>query len=163
MWFSCKSILILRFKKCKNFPLGPLKKYLLAWLYDFVLSTTNSVIYPLMVLSNQWSTALVTMLLTLLTFWINASVQTTGGLDLISNCVSANLANHSNNSWWIPLKKISWMSVKMCICNQASLLSLGFLFWASAKSLSWYYIHFWISVFDGNHLDIPSRRFLSRQ
>jgi hypothetical protein len=107
MWFSCKSILILNFRKCKNFPLGPLKNYLLAWLYDYVLSTENSVIYPPMVLSNQLSTALDTALSNLLTFWINADVQTTGGLDLISNWVSANLANHSNNSWWIPPKKIS--------------------------------------------------------
>ena len=39
MFFSCNSILILNFRKCKNFPLGPLKKYLLAWLYD---STHNN-------------------------------------------------------------------------------------------------------------------------
>jgi hypothetical protein len=53
MFFSCNSILIFNFKKCKNFPLGPLKKYLSAWIYDSTLSITNSVIYPPMVLSNQ--------------------------------------------------------------------------------------------------------------
>ena len=127
MYFSCNNILIFNFKKCRNFPLGPLKKYLSAWLYDSTLSTKNSVIYPPMVLSNQWSSALDTTLSSLLTFLINIDVQTTDGLDLISNWIYSNLDNHLYSSLWIPPKKILCISIKIYLPNQSSVLRLGFL------------------------------------
>jgi hypothetical protein len=98
MFFSCNNILILNFKKCKNFPLGPLKKYISPWLYYSTLSIAKSLMYPPMVLSNQSSTTLDTMLSTLLALLISIDVQTIGGLSLISNWVSANLASHSDRS-----------------------------------------------------------------
>jgi hypothetical protein len=161
MLFSCNSILILNIIKCKKFPLGPLKKYLSTWLYDSNLSTINLVIYSPLVLSNQWSNACDTTLSTLLTFFISVDIQITWGLDMISNWVYANLANHSYSNWWIPQKNISCMSVKIYFPSQSSVLILGFFFWDSVKSFSWSPIHFWIYVFEGSHLDISSRRFMS--
>ena len=94
---------------------------------------------------------------------MTVDVQTIDSLDIILNWVSAHLANHSYRSLWIPLKKILCISIKIYLPNQSYVIRLGFLFWASAKSFSWSSIHFWISVFDGNHLDIPSSKFKSQK
>jgi hypothetical protein len=61
------------------------------------------------------------MLSTLLTFLINAIVQTTGGLYLISNWVLIWLTTH-----------IIFMNSKKISCT-FSVLMLGFLFWASGS------------------------------
>jgi len=64
-------------------PLGPFKNSYFATVYDFAVSTANSVINPAIILSNQKSTTHVNLLLTLYICAIFSVVHSTGLIRLI--------------------------------------------------------------------------------
>jgi hypothetical protein len=64
-------------------PLGPFKKSCSGIVYDFVVSTTNSVINPAIIFSNQKSTMHVNLLLTLSNYTIFSVVHSIGLIQLV--------------------------------------------------------------------------------
>jgi hypothetical protein len=111
-----------------NLPRIPVKNSLSATLYDWVQSTTNSVIYPPNILSNLKSTVREVLLLT------EFSCLTNSGVQFLSTAVryllvfSTNIFNYSVRIIRNSPKKISCSFVYTCLCINCLLLIWGFLF-----------------------------------
>ena len=78
MPFSQTSILIDNYRDNRNLPCGPLKNSHSASLYDLLVSTTNSVMYPSRIISNQTSTTHDALLLVSWSSEISSGVQDVG-------------------------------------------------------------------------------------
>jgi hypothetical protein len=124
-------------------------------LYDFIVSTANSVIKPAIILSSQKSTARVNLLFT----YCNCSICT----GVHSNCqiwfvawLSFNLNIHSFNKCGKSQKKTSCKSVNTYFSRYFWGVTLGFLLSFCAKSSSFVFNQILISYFVGFHgLNIP--------
>jgi hypothetical protein len=97
-------------------PLGPFKKSYSAVVYEFIVSTVNSMIKPAIMLSNHKSTTHVNFLLTLSNREIFLVVHSTYLIRLFG-WVSLNLNDHSYNNYRKNIKYASCKSVNTYICS----------------------------------------------
>jgi hypothetical protein len=126
-----------------------------AALYEFIVSTANSVINPATMLSSQKYTMQVNLLFTCCNFSICTGVH--------SNCqiwfvewLSFNLSIHSYNKCGKSQKNTSCKSVNMYFSRYLWGVSLGFLLSCCANSNSFVLSHLSIFAFVGFHgLNIP--------
>ena len=99
---------------------GPWKTFLLASLYEVIMSTWNSVIYPSMILSIQKSTTLQIGLLVLFSRLIKNRVHCVGSPPWKFFFWVVNLYNHSYNKVGNSVKEISWIFKYMYWSNHSA-------------------------------------------
>jgi hypothetical protein len=136
-------------------PQGPRRNSCSAELYDFVVSTANSVIKPTTILSSQKSTTWVNLLFTC----CNCSIY----IGVHSNCqiwfvvwLSFNLSIHSCNKCGKSQKKASCKSVNTYFSRYMQGVTLGFLLSFCENSISFVLNQLSISAFVGFHgINIP--------
>ena len=104
----------------KYLPWGPWKKILSASLYEVIVSTANSMIYPCKILSTQKSIALEMGLLTLVNLWINSALHSTASLLWKFVCRVANIDNQSCSTIGNYANNILWISMYKYRSNQFS-------------------------------------------
>jgi hypothetical protein len=136
-------------------PLGPHRKSCSAALYDFVVSTTNSMIKPATILSSQNSNAQVNLLFTYCSCWICTGVQSSLRIWFVM-WLSFNLKVHSCSRCGKSHKNTSCKSVNMYLSRYLCGVILGFLLSFSTNSSSLVLNHPSISSLVGfQGLNIP--------
>jgi len=117
-------------------PRGPCRNSCFVALYDFAMSTANSVMKPATILSSQKSTAWVNLLFTSCNYSICIWVQYSFGIWFIA-WLSFNLSIHSCSRCRKSQKKTSCKSVNTYLSIYLRGVSLGFLlsFWENSSSL----------------------------
>jgi hypothetical protein len=135
-------------------PQGPHKNSFSAALYDFTISTANSIINLATILSSQNSTVQVNFLFTCCNFSIYTGVQYNFWIWFIM-WLSFNLSIHSNKCGKSQ-KKTSCKSVNMYFSRYLWGVTLGFLLSFCANSNSFILSQLSISYFVGFHgIKIP--------
>jgi hypothetical protein len=136
-------------------PRGPRRNSCSAALYDFIVSTTNSVIKPATILSSQKSTAQVNLLFTCCNCSICTRVHSNYQIWFVA-WLSFNLSIHSCNKCGKSQKKTSCKSVNTYFSRYFRGVILGFLLSFCANSSSLVLSQVSISSFVGFHgLNIP--------
>jgi hypothetical protein len=117
-------------------PRGPCRNSFSAALYDFVVSTANSVMKPATILSSQKSTARVNLLFTCCNCSICTGVQSSCRIWFVT-WLSFNLSIHSCSRCGKSQKKTSCKSVNTYLSRYLRGVILGFLlsFCANSSSL----------------------------
>jgi hypothetical protein len=136
-------------------PRGPCINSCSTALYDFTVSTANSVIKPATILSSQKSTAWVNLLFTYCKYSICTGVQYNCRIRFVV-WLSFNLSIHSCNKCGKSQKKTSCTSVNTYFSRYLRGVILGFLLSFCANSSSFVFNQLSISAFVGFHsLNIP--------
>jgi hypothetical protein len=116
-------------------PLGPRRNSFSIALYEFVVSTANSVIKPAIILSSQKSTAWMNFLFTCCNCWICTGVQSSCQIRFIA-WLSLNLKIHSYSICGKSQKNTSCKSLNTYLSRYLCGVILGFLLSFSANSSS---------------------------
>jgi succinate-acetate transporter protein len=136
-------------------PRGPFKNSCSVVLYNFVVSTTNSVINPTTMLSSQKSTAHVSLLSTHCSCTISSGFHSSCLIQFIG-WLSFNLLIHSCNMCGNSQKNTSCKSVNTYLSRYLRGVSFGFLLSFCTNSSSFVFNQLFISAFVGFHgLSIP--------
>jgi hypothetical protein len=136
-------------------PWGPCRNSCSDALYDFIVSTTNSIINPTTILSSQKSTTQVNLLFTCCNYSICTGVQSSCRICFVA-WLSFNPSIHSCNKCGKSQKKTSCKSVNTYFSRYLWGVTLGFLLSFYAKSSSFFLNQLSISAFVGFHgLNIP--------
>jgi hypothetical protein len=131
-------------------PLGTFRKSYLTKVYKFTVSTANLVINPMIILSNQKSTACVNLLLTC----CNCVISTGCHYKYIIYFFSFNNNSHSCNRCGNSKKTTSCKFLKTYLSRYLCGVYLGFLLSYNTNSSSFVLNHLSISTFVGFHLMI---------
>jgi hypothetical protein len=136
-------------------PRGPHRNSFSSPLYEFTVLTKNSVIKPTTILSSQKSITWVNLLFTCCNFLICTRVHSNYWIWFVV-WLSFNLSIHSFNRCGKSQKKTSSESVNTYFSRYLWGVSLGFLLYFCANSISLVLIQVSISTFVGFHgLNIP--------
>jgi hypothetical protein len=131
-----------------NLPLGMHRNSFSVALYDFIVSTTNSIIKPTTILSSKKLTARVNLLFTCCNYSICTGVQSSCRIRFVT-WLSLNLSIHSYSRCRKSQKKTSCKSVNTYLSRYLRGVILGFLLSFYANSSSWVLNQPSISAFVG--------------
>jgi hypothetical protein len=116
-------------------PLGPRRNCFLATLYEFVVSTTNSMTKPATILSSKKSTERVNLLFSYCSCWNCTRVQSSYRVWFVA-WLSFNLNIHSCSRCKKSHKKTSCKSINTYLSRYLRGVILGFLLYFCANSSS---------------------------